>query len=134
MDGLAQGSSLDCAMPPHKRLRSKTPDPSLQTKSLNPKKLKRAKKKLLQNQKDQRDGSSASTPASASAPREGLVTLKGKIRKALSFEMKKNEVFDIQAENEAPGPAKKGLASVKQPAMSVNEADEILKTMHTDLA
>ena len=62
------------------------------------------------------------------------VTPQGKLRKKLSFEVKNNEVFDIQAENKAPCPEKKRLAVAKTPAMSINEADEILKTMHTDLA
>lgn len=122
-------------MPVAKRLRGKTPDPDLHTKSPNPKKLKRAEKKLLKKQQEQRDGSSASTPAgSGSASTEGLVTPQGKLRKKLSFEVKNNEVFDIQAENKAPCPEKKRLAVAKTPAMSINEADEILKTMHTDLA
>ncbi len=107
---------------PLKRFRVKTADPNLRSKSPDPKKLKKAEQLL----KKSRGGTGSQRPIL----KDGTETPKHRVRKALSFELNKDETFEIDAENPAPRKSAKGVRASSEPArMSVTQADKIIESM-----
>ena len=112
----------------------KNPRSCMSYESPDPKKLKKAEKKLAKMKKNSNESGNES---SSSKPPSLLkhTTPNAKIRKQLSFELDSNRTYDIKAENTAPAGAKTTCKAKegKTPAgMSVEEADAILKTMTPD--
>lgn len=108
--------------PLKRRLTGKSADPTLRSKSPDPKKLKRAEK-LLKKKKE----SAGQRPLL----KDGTETPKGRVRRSLSFELDKSQTFQIDAENPAPrkSTVKAARASSEPARMSVTEADKILESM-----
>ena len=107
--------------PPKRRLTGKSAEPTLRSKSPDPKKLKRAEK-ILKKKKE----SAGQRPLL----KDGTETPKGRVRRSLSFELDKSQTFQIDAENPAPRKSVKAARASSEPArMSVTEADKILESM-----
>ena len=107
-------------VPLKRRLKGKSADTTLRSKSPDPKKLKRAEK-ILKKKKE----SAGQRPLL----KDGTETPK-RVRRALSFELDKSQTFQIDAENPAPRKSVKAARASSEPArMSVTEADKILESM-----
>lgn len=117
---------------PTKRIRAKTPDPTCRTKSPDPKKLRKAEKKLAKLKKGSNDSGTESSSSKPPSLLKEQTTPAAKVRKQLSFELDTNQIHSIKAENPAGARTLKTKGGNAPAGMSLQDADNILKTMTPD--